>query len=141
MKNDPFLEALKKTVAVCYMIHAAIFALAAFLTAPGGHGIVGLVNWPVLALAAVYGAVGAFLWIYLTREKPIAIATGTALDRLGAIYGLTRRTRKTFTLPFATIRVMERDKDSRRRIARAVTRHPQEIGTYIFTQARKGAPW
>ena len=45
MKKDPFLEALKKTVAVCYMIHAAIFALAAFLTAPGGHGIVGLVNW------------------------------------------------------------------------------------------------
>lgn len=139
MKNDPFLEALKKTVAVCYMIHAAIFALAAFLTAPGGHGTVGLVNWPVLALAAVYGALGAFLWIYLTREKPTA--TGTALDRLGTIYGLTRRTRKTFTLPFATIRVMERDKDFRRRIARAVTRHPQEIGTYIFTQARKGAPW
>lgn len=50
MKNDPFLEALKKTVAICYMIHAAIFALGAFLTAPGGHGIVGLVNWPVLAL-------------------------------------------------------------------------------------------
>lgn len=111
MKNDPFLEALKKTVAICYMIHAAIFAL------------------------------GAFLWIYLTREKPIATATGTTLDRMGAIYGLTRRTRKTFTLPFATIRVMERDKDFRRRIARAVTRHPQEIGTYIFTQARKGAPW
>lgn len=109
MKNDPFLEALKKTVAICYMIHAAIFALGAFLTAPGGHGIVGLVNWPVLALAAVYGALGAFLWIYLTREKPIATATGTTLDRMGAIYGLTRRTRKTFTLPFATIRVMERD--------------------------------
>lgn len=139
MKKDPFLEALKKTVAVCYMIHAAIFAMAAFLTAPGGHGIVGLVNWPVLALAAVYGALGAFLWIYLTREKPTA--TGNALDRMGAIYGLTRRTRKTFTLPFATIRVMERDKDFRRRIARAATRRPQEVAAYIFTQARKGAPW
>lgn len=141
MKNDPFLEALKKTVAVCYMIHAAIFALAAFLTAPGGHGIVDLVNWPVLALGAVYGALGAFLWIYLTREKPIATATGTALDRMGAIYGLTRRARKTFTLPFATIRVMERDKDFRRRIARAATRRPQEVAAYIFTQARKGAQW
>lgn len=140
MKNDPFLEALKKTVAVCYMIHAAIFALAAFLTAPGGHGIVGLVNWPVLALAAVYGAVGAFLWAKQARHIPRP-AKGTVLDRLGTIYGLTRRARKTFTLPFATIRVMERDKDFRRRIARAVTRHPQEIATYIFTQAREGAPW
>lgn len=134
MKND-----IKDAFSAFFLGAAGAVAAVAFLTAPGGHGTVGLVNWPVLALAAVYGALGAFLWIYLTREKPTA--TGTALDRMGAIYGLTRRTRKTFTLPFATIRVMERDKDFRRRIARAVTRHPQEIGTYIFTQARKGAPW
>ena len=131
MKKDPSLEAVKMAVAICYIIHAAIFTLVAFQTAPGGPGITGLVNLPVLALAAVYGALGAFLWIYQAREKPTA--TGTALDRLGTIYGLTRRTRKTFTLPFATIRVMERDKDFRRRIARAVTRQ--------FKQAWEGAPW
>lgn len=136
MKND-----IKDAFSAFFLGAAGAVATVAFLTAPGGHGIVGLVNWPVLALAAVYGALGAFLWIYLTREKPIATATGTALDRMGAIYGLTRRTRKTFTLPFATIRVMERDKDFRRRIARAATRRPQEVAAYIFTQARKGAQW
>lgn len=137
MKND-----IKDAFSAVFLGAAGAVAAVAFLTAPGGHGIVGLVNWPVLALAAVYGALGAFLWIYLTREKPIATATGTTLDRMGAIYGLTRRTRKTFTLPFATIRVMERDKDFRRRIARAAINHPQEVATYIICkQAKKGGLW
>ena len=111
-------------------------AAVAFLTAPGGHGITGLVNWPVLALAAALGVLGAFLWILPTRAKPTA--TGTSLDRLGAMYGLTRRTRKTFTLPFATIRVMEKDKDFRRRIKRAATRRPQDFAAYIFNQVQEG---
>ena len=137
MQND-----IKDAFSAVFLGAAGAVAAVAFLTAPGGHGIVGLVNWPVLALAAVYGALGAFLWIYLTREKPIATATGTTLDRMGAIYGLTRRTRKTFTLPFATIRVMERDKDFRRRIARAAINHPQEVATYIICkQAKKGGLW
>lgn len=136
MKND-----IKDAFSAVFLGAAGAVAAVAFLTAPGGHGIAGLVNWPVLALAAVLGAVGAFLWTRQANRHIHGPARGTALDRLGAIYGLKRRTRKTFTLPFATIRVMERDKDFRRRIARAVTRHPQEVATYIFTQAREGAPW
>lgn len=136
MKKDPFVEALKKTVAASCMIHAAIVAAVAFLAAPGGNGTGGLGNWPVLALAAVLGVLGAFLWILPTRAKPTA--TGTSLDRLGAMYGLTRRTRKTFTLPFATIRVMEKDKDFRRRIKRAATRRPQDFAAYIFKQVQEG---
>lgn len=95
-------------------------------------------NWPVLALAAALGAVGAFLWTKQANRHIPGPARGTALDRLGTIYGLTRRTRKTFTLPFATIRVMERDKDFRRRIARVATRRPQEVAAYIFKQAEGG---
>lgn len=136
MKND-----IKDAFSAVFLGAAGAVAAVAFLTAPGGHGIAGLVNWPVLALAAVLGAVGGFLWTRAANGYIPRPARGPALDRLGTIYGLTRRTRKTFTLPFATIRVMERDKDFRRRIARAATRHPQEIATYIFTQAREGAPW
>lgn len=135
MKKDPFGEALKKTVAASCMIHAAIVAAVAFLAAPGGNGTAGLGNWPVLALAAALGVLGAFLWILPTRAKPTA--TGTSLDRLGAMYGLTRRTRKTFTLPFATIRVMEKDKDFHRRIKRAATRRPPDAGAFYFTMERE----
>ena len=136
MKND-----IKDAFSAFFLGAAGAVATVAFLTAPGGHGIVGLVNWPVLALAAVLGAVGAFLWAKQARHIP-GPARGTALDRMGAIYGLTRRTRKTFTLPFATIRVMERDKDFRRRIARAAINHPQEVATYIICkQAQKGGLW
>lgn len=135
MKND-----IMDAFSAFFLGAAGAVAAVAFLAAPGGHGITGLVNWPVLAVAAALGAVGAFLWGKQARHIP-GPARGTALDRLGAIYGLKRRARKTFTLPFATIRVMERDKDFRRRIARAVTRRPQEVTAYIFTQAREGAPW
>lgn len=135
MKND-----IKGAFSAFFLGAAGAVAAVAFLTAPGGHEIAGLVNWPVLAIAAVLGAVGAFLWAKQTRHIP-GPARGTALDCLGTVYGLTRRTRKTFTLPFATIRVMEMDKDFRRRIAKAVTRRPQEVTEYIFKQAREGAPW
>lgn len=128
MKND-----IKDAFSAFFLGAAGAVAAVAFLTAPGGHGIAGLVNWPVLALAAVLGAVGGFLWTRAANWYIPRPARGTALDRLGTIYGLTRRTRKTFTLPFATIRVMERDKDFRRRIARAVTRQ--------FKQVQEGAPW
>ena len=136
MKND-----IKDAFSAFFLGAAGAVAAVAFLTAPGGHGIVGLVNWPVLALAAVLGAVGAFLWAKQARHIP-GPARGTTLDRMGTIYGLKRRTRKTFTLPFATIRVMERDKDFRRRIARAAINHPQEVATYIICkQAQKGGLW
>lgn len=136
MKND-----IKDAFSAFFLGAAGAVAAVAFLAAPGGHGIAGLVNWPVLALAAVLGAVGAFLWAKQARHIP-GPARGTALDRLGAIYNLKRRTRKTFTLPFATIRVMERDKDFRRRIARAAINHPQEVATYIICkQAQKGGLW
>ena len=59
------------------------------------------------------------------------------MDYLGATYGLTRRIRKTFTLPFATIRVMEKDKDFRRRIKRAATRRPPDAGAFYFTMERE----
>lgn len=131
MKND-----IKDAFSAVFLGAAGAVAAVAFLTAPGGHGIAGLVNWPVLALAAALGVLGAFLWILPTRAKPTA--TGTSLDRLGAMYGLTRRTRKTFTLPFATIRVMEKDKDFRRRIKRAATRRPQDFAAYIFNQVQDG---
>lgn len=131
MKND-----IKDAFSAFFLGAAGAVAAVAFLTAPGGHGIAGLVNWPVLALAAALGVLGAFLWILPTRAKPTA--TGTSLDRLGAMYGLTRRTRKTFTLPFATIRVMEKDKDFRRRIKRAATRRPQDFAAYIFNQVQGG---
>lgn len=131
MKND-----IKDAFSAFFLGAAGAVAAVAFLTAPGGHGIAGLVNWPVLALAAALGVLGAFLWILPTRAKPTA--TGTSLDRLGAMYGLTRRTRKTFTLPFATIRVMEKDKDFRRRIKRAATRRPQDFAAYIFNQVQDG---
>lgn len=131
MKND-----IKDAFSAVFLGAAGAVAAVAFLTAPGGHGIAGLVNWPVLALAAALGVLGAFLWILPTRAKPTA--TGTSLDRLGAMYGLTRRTRKTFTLPFATIRVMEKDKDFRRRIKRAATRRPQDFAAYIFNQVQEG---
>ena len=131
MKND-----IKDAFSAVFLGAAGAVAAVAFLTAPGGHGIAGLVNWPVLALAAALGVLGAFLWILPTRTKPTA--TGTSLDRLGAMYGLTRRARKTFTLPFATIRVMEKDKDFRRRIKRAATRRPQDFAAYIFNQVQEG---
>ena len=131
MKND-----IKDAFSAVFLGAAGAVAAVAFLTAPGGHGIAGLVNWPVLALAAALGVLGAFLWILPTKAKPTA--TGTSLDRLGAMYGLTRRTRKTFTLPFATIRVMEKDKDFRRRIKRAATRQPQDFAAYIFNQVQEG---
>lgn len=136
MKND-----IKDAFSAVFLGAAGAVAAVAFLTAPGGHGIAGLVNWPVLALAAALGAVGAFLWTKQANRHIPGPARGTALDRLGTIYGLTRRTRKTFTLPFATIRVMERDKDFRRRIARVVTRRPQEVTAYIFKQVRDGGLW
>lgn len=117
MKND-----IKDAFSVVFLGAAGAVVAVAFLTAPGGRGIAGLVNWPALALAAALGAVGAFLWARQANRNAPRLARGTALDRLGAIYGLTRRTRKSFTLPFATIRVMERDNNFRRRIARAVTR-------------------
>lgn len=131
MKND-----IKDAFSAVFLGAAGAVAAVAFLTAPGGHGIAGLVNWHVLALAAALGVLGAFPWILPTRAKPTA--TGTSLDRLGAMYGLTRRTRKTFTLPFATIRVMEKDKDFRRRIKRAATRRPQDFAAYIFNQVQEG---
>lgn len=124
MKND-----IKDAFSAVFMGAAGAVAAVAFLTVPGGHGIVGLVNWPVLALAAVLGAVGAFLWICPIIPKPKA--TGIYLDRLGAVFGLRRRTRKTFTLPFATIRVMERDKDFRLRIKKAMTTQHMNLGTYV----------
>lgn len=136
MKND-----IKGAFSAVFLGAAGAVAAVAFLTAPGGHGIAGLVNWPVLALAAVLGAVGAFLWTRQANRHIPRPAKGTALDHLGTIYGLTRRTRKTFTLPFATIRVMERDKDFRRRIARVVTRRPQEVTAYIFKQVQDGGLW
>lgn len=124
MKND-----IKDAFSAVFLGAAGAVAAVAFLTAPGGHGIAGLVNWPVLALAAALGAVGAFLLICLTIPKPTA--TGIYLDRLGAAFGLRRRTRKTFTLPFATIRVMERDKDFRRRIKRAMATQHINLATYV----------
>lgn len=93
MKND-----IKDAFSAFSLGAAGAVATVAFLTAPGGHGIVGLVNWPVLALAAVLGAVGAFLWAKQARHIP-GPARGTALDRMGAIYNLKRRIRKTFTFP------------------------------------------
>lgn len=77
MKND-----IMDAFSAFFLGAAGAVAAVAFLAAPGGHGIAGLVNWPVLTVSAVLGAVGAFLWGKQTRHIP-GPARGTALDRLG----------------------------------------------------------
>ena len=52
--------------------------------------------------------------------EPIRPARGEILDRCGVIFGVYRRTRKTFALPRGgQVRIMESDNSYRRRIRKA----------------------
>lgn len=120
-----------KNAAVALLLFAAILtACVAFQGAQDAPFAAALGNWPLLVLAAVLTFSGVFLADARPTPKlnPINAmfasmfqpARGVSLDRQGARCGVTRRARKTFTLPFAQVRIMESDANFRRRVYRAV---------------------
>lgn len=118
-----------KNAAGALLLFAAILtACVAFQDAQEAPFAAALGHWPLLVLASVLTFSGVFLVDTRPEPNPIGAmlasmfrpARGASLDRQGARCGVTRRTRKTFTLPFAQVRIMESDGDFRRRVYRAV---------------------
>lgn len=119
-----------KNAAGALLLFAAILtACVAFQDAQEAPFAAALGHWPLLVLTAVLAFSGVFL--VDTRPTPklnpidamfasmFQPARGVSLDRQGARYGVTRRARKTFTLPFAQVRIMESDDRFRQRVHRA----------------------
>lgn len=119
-----------KNAAGALLLFAAILtACVAFQDAQEATFAVALGHWPLLVLTAVLAFSGVFL--VDTRPTPklnpidtmfaslFRPARGVNLDRMGTTYGVSRRTRKTFTLPFAQVRIMESDDRFRQRVHRA----------------------
>ena len=120
---------IKNAAGALLLVAAIVTACVAFQDAQEGTFTDALAHWPLLALTAVLAFSGVSLVDTRPTQKANPIdamfaslfkpASGAALDRQGALYFLNRRTRKTFTLPFATIRIMESDDRFRRRVHRA----------------------
>lgn len=120
---------IKNAAGALLLVAAIVTACVAFQDAQEGAFAAALAHWPLLILTAVL----AFSGVSLVDTRPahkigpidavfasmFQPASGAALDRQGALYFLNRRTRKTFTLPFATIRIMESDDVFRKRVKRA----------------------
>lgn len=120
---------IKNAAGALLLVAAIITACVAFQGVQDAPFAAAMGNWPLLVLAAVL----AFSGVSLADARPapklnpidamfasmFRPARGVSLDRQGARYGVIRLARKTFTLPFAQVRIMESDDDFRRRVYRA----------------------
>lgn len=120
---------IKNAAGALLLVAAIVTACVAFQDAQEGAFAAALTHWPLLVLTAVL----AFSGVSLVDTRParkigpidamfasmLQPPSGGALDRHGDLYGLKRRTRKTFTLPFGQVRIMESDGNFRRRVYRA----------------------
>lgn len=98
-------------------------------------------NWPLLILAAVLAASGAFLmdsgatpapWV----KGPFNLARGKTLDRYGVTLGIKRNVRAVWNLPGGgQVRFMERDADFRRRLYMAIRRREIFAEMVVITTA------
>lgn len=138
----------KKRIAagVALLGAAVVVACLALQDHPGDAIDVALGHWPLVALAAVLAVSGAVVLVrkkpvppaYI-RNSPLGLTSGRRLDRLGANYGVKRRPRAAFYLPFSPFLIMEKDDDFRARVYMAAATAKSPSVTWFRVQPNETA--